>query len=189
MLIAPRSLRLDCTLPVCCQARLLSCNHWKLKADAVALVDKMQERSHRQIVLNICTSHASVRVGLDFYNSNETFDHIYFVPRLLSRPPESLQLFSTFLAYFHRSGRGSRTPSGVLIRALFSCLTFKTGAASTPFSQLLLTLLLSIPSTPPSASLCLHFVIRCSRTVPDMCWQLECSLQRQQCMFCSTQTA
>lgn len=187
MLIAPPSLRLDYTLPVCCQARLLSCNHWKLKADAVALVDKMQERSHRQIVLNICTSHASVRVGLDFYNSNETFDHIYFVPRLLSRPPESLQLFSTFLAYFHRSG--IRTPSGVLIRALFSCLTFKTGAASTPFSQLLLTLLLSIPSTPPSASLCLHFVIRCSRTVPDMFWQLECSLQRQQCMFCSTQMA
>lgn len=36
MLITPPSLRLDYTLPVCCQARLLSCNHCKLRAEAAA---------------------------------------------------------------------------------------------------------------------------------------------------------
>lgn len=36
MLITPPSLQLDYALPACCQARLLSCNHWKLRAEAAA---------------------------------------------------------------------------------------------------------------------------------------------------------
>lgn len=76
-----------------------------------------------------------------------------FLPRLLSwsAPPESLRLLSTSLAYFHGGGRGSHTPTGVLIGALFRRLTFKTGASSTQFPQHLLTLLHSIPSSAPSA--------------------------------------
>lgn len=46
MLITPPSLWLDYTLPVCCQARPLSCNHWKLRAEAVVSEQTRHRRSH-----------------------------------------------------------------------------------------------------------------------------------------------
>lgn len=46
MLITPPSLRLDYTLPVCCQPPLPSCNHWKLKAAAEAPEQTGRRRGH-----------------------------------------------------------------------------------------------------------------------------------------------
>lgn len=40
MLITPPSLQLDYVLPACCQALLLSCNHWELRAEAAAQARK-----------------------------------------------------------------------------------------------------------------------------------------------------
>lgn len=50
MLITPPSPRLDYALPACCQARLLSCNHWKLRAEAAQTRQRCNQTINQQTV-------------------------------------------------------------------------------------------------------------------------------------------
>lgn len=170
MLITPPFLWLDYTLPVCCQARLLSCNHCELRAEAVTLEKTKHCRNHtiswQAVTLWPSLAHSK---GLYFTLT----EHLcmltaHWPPHMQARahltetrkccvtfssfPPTSVMFITSCFftpASLHCSGLlasqwqcvpcwnirthihtcGAHTEWS-LTTALFSCLTFKTGAAS-----------------------------------------------------------
>lgn len=139
MLITPPSLQLDYALPACCQARLLSCNHRKLRAEAAAQTRKRCNQTIKTTNWDFATIVAA---------RGWPVCHRIRQSLLNAHPVHLKSLSSSWLPTFSTPF----WPTCITVRciqifALFSFFTFKSGAGS---GRRLLC-----PSKSPPPSLCI----------------------------------